>query len=218
MDDLQNKCLDNPKLRAMLDPATLASLIRQRRLDRNHAFMIELNPDLRNDYLSYLRLNVGEPADIELWRAELVARYLATANLGRWADKAWNARCRDRGGSPKGPPRREYFYDEDVIAMMNHAILHEPKPTPAAEFEANTRFAEATRQASFSLQLGIREIRLLAQRPWDGQRWLQAEYTAALQRLIEKGLLIHEVGQPPRLSAAGEHARAMLVISRHIVD
>ena len=99
--------------------------------------------------------------------------------------------------------------------------------TTATAKVARTRFAEATRSAAFSLTLGIREIRLLAQQIWDLDiasehwatlNWLPVGDVAAFQRLIDKGLVIHERGQKPRLSSAGTLTRALLVESNHIVE
>jgi hypothetical protein len=217
MTDVELKTLADPRLRSLLDPRDLKALRRRALLDRNRAFTDLMSWTTCRDYLSYVRLYHGDPNVVDLARPEIIARYCASKNLGRWSDLEDNVRRRCRG-TRTYPPKYWDIPEEDLTTMMNNAILHEPRPAPEAADEARTRFAEATRQASFSLQLGIREIRLLAARPWTTTRWLQPEYTAGLQRLIEKGLLIHEIGAPPRLSEAGELARRMLVLSRHIVD
>jgi hypothetical protein len=227
MTDVEIKVLANPKLQAMMDPHDL-KMLRQRAVLENRAFTDLLSPDIRNDYLAFVRMTVGIDvgitygsfqswSKIDLTDARLVARYLSSPNLGLWSSKEFNERRRYNGGRTY-PLTRTRIDEEEIETMSNHAVLHEPKPTPEAAVEANQRFAETTRQASFALTLGIREIRLLAAQPWKTTRWLQAEYTAGLQRLIEKGLLIHEIGAPPWLSEAGELVRRMLILSRHIVE
>jgi hypothetical protein len=47
---------------------------------------------------------------------------------------------------------------------------------------------------------------------------MQPSEVTALQKLIDKGLLLHEQGHPPRLSEAGRLLRRLLVLSRHIVE
>jgi hypothetical protein len=100
---------------------------------------------------------------------------------------------------------------------MNNATLLEARRHPDAR-AARDRFAEATRSAAFQLQLGVREIRLLATRPWADAHWLRTNDLAALQKLVDKGLLVHAQGKHPRLSEAGELTRRLLVLSRHIVE
>jgi hypothetical protein len=39
-----------------------------------------------------------------------------------------------------------------------------------------------------------------------------------MQRLVDKGLLVHTQGENPKLSEAGVLLRQLLVLSRHIVD
>ncbi len=196
--------------------------------EQNRAFTDLLSPELRNDYLSFVRMSIGpsvgyDRCTFEAWNtvdltaAELVARYCDSKNLGQWQGKEFNERRRISGRRTY-PLVRCRIEEEDIEAMMNNAILTKATPTPEASSEAQERFVEATRAASFSLSLGVREIRLLAARPWESTRWLKPEYTAGIQRLIEKGLLIHEVGSPPRLSEAGELVRRMLIVSRHICD
>lgn len=220
---------------AIIDPPDIETLVRDRewmasyaestqdmfrskaRDSRNRRFAAALSPGLRNDYLSYLRLHVGDPGKVEIADASLVARYCSTANLGLWSDREDNIRLRDRGSKTYRVRRRE-ISDEDIKTMMDHAIITEPAPIPRGEAESRTRFADATRQSQFSLNLGIREIRVLDHRPWTRARWLQPEYVAALQRLIQRGLVVHEPGEAPRLSEAGEHVRKLLVLSKHIVE
>lgn len=95
-------------------------------------------------------------------------------------------------------------------------------PTPIQRALEVTRetalanFRAATRSAAFTLQLGVREIRLLHERPW-GQAWgMQGAELAALQKLLEKGLLEHTYGESPVLSEAGHLVRQLLYLSRHV--
>lgn len=82
---------------------------------------------------------------------------------------------------------------------------------------AKRRFAEATRTATFSLALGIREIRMLQQQPWHDAWAMMPQELGTLQKLIDKGLLEHTDGESPRLSKAGWLMRQLLIHSGHIV-
>lgn len=89
------------------------------------------------------------------------------------------------------------------------------KVSPA---EARERFKQYTRSASFSLSLGIREIRILATRPWDPDREWQSVDLQALQRLCDKGL-VHTPEQQnvrPQPTEAGKLVRQLLVESGHV--
>jgi hypothetical protein len=83
--------------------------------------------------------------------------------------------------------------------------------------DAGDRFAQYTRQASFSLKLGIREIRMLQQQPWAIVWAMTPQELGTVQKLIDKGLLDHEFGNPPKLSKIGELTLQLLIESRHIV-
>lgn len=224
MTDVELQVLASPRLQALMDPHDLERLRRCAVLDRNQAFTSRLGPAAQHDYLAFVRMTWGglRPPHDDWWRyvdltdAALVAAYCASSWLGTWGDRAFNQWRRYSGGRTY-PLHRRAVPEEDIATMMNHSVLCDPKPAPAAS-EARDRFAEATRAASFSLQLGVREIRLLAAQPWVTTRWLRPEYTAGMQRLIQKGLLIHEAGSPPRLSEAGELTRKLLVVSRHVVE
>ena len=85
--------------------------------------------------------------------------------------------------------------------------------TPA---QALDRFKTYTRAASFAMSLGIREIRMLRERPW-GHAWaMQGSELDTLMKLIDKGLVEHTYGENPKLSEAGRLTRHLLVLSHHI--
>lgn len=83
-------------------------------------------------------------------------------------------------------------------------------------FTSVDRLKNYTRSASFSMQLGIREIRLLQAQPWNTSWGMQSVELAALHKLIDKGLLEHKVGETPRLTEAGKLMRQLLALSEHI--
>ena len=89
--------------------------------------------------------------------------------------------------------------------------------TVADEPTAVERFAEATRSAAFSLNLGVREVRMLAGNNFHHRNLYTASEHAAMQRLIDKGLLLKKDGEAPKLSEAGELVRRLMVISKHVV-
>jgi hypothetical protein len=228
MTDVERQVLANPRLRAMMDPHDLEMLRRRDVLERNCDFTALVGPDTRNDYLAFVRMTIGpfmrlhHDYDQELWRlvditeAALVARYCDSPCRGQWSAKEFNRRRRDNWGKTY-PLDRRIIPDEDITTMMNNATLLEARRHPNAA-QARDRFADATRAATFQLQLGVREIRLMATRPWLDAHWLRGTDLVALQKLIDKGLLIHVQGKSPKLSEAGELTRRLLILSRHIVE
>lgn len=82
--------------------------------------------------------------------------------------------------------------------------------------QAQQRFAEATRSTAFNLNLGIMEIRLLRDNNFQLVHRRSASELAALQRLVDKGMVLTEPGKKPTLSEAGRVTRELLVLSRHI--
>jgi hypothetical protein len=228
MTDAERTVLASPRLQAVMDPHDLEMLRRRAVLERNCDFTGLVGPDTRNDYLAFVRMTIGafmrleHRYDQELWRlvditeAAVVARYCDSPCRGQWSAKEFNRVRRDNGGKIYPLDRRD-IPDEDIAVLMNNATLLEARRHPDAP-AARDRFVEATRSAAFQLQLGIREIRLMAARPWVDAHWLRGNDLAALQKLIDKGLLIHVTGESPRLSEAGELTRRLLVLSRHIVE
>jgi hypothetical protein len=191
------------------------------RVDANARVLEGLSPATRADFLCYVRCCVvGGYADdyhtrIDFSDPGLIARYCAGAWRGTWSDRWFNVHRR-QAGCRTYPPKRRQTPDEDVTTLMNRAGF--PAPVTSTADEALDRLAEATRSAAFSLQLGVREIRLLGEQPWAKTHWMQPSEVTALQKLIDKGLLLHEQGHPPRLSEAGRLLRRLLVLSRHIVE
>ena len=174
----------------------------------------------RHDYLSFIDMTMPEyhsPTrhEIDITVPALMARYLAGRNRGRWQYLELNRRRRDNGFRVSRVTHHR-IPDEDIITMQNIVLLQARQHPNAAA--ARDKFAEATRTAAFSLQLGIREIRLMARQPWADAHWLASGELSAMQRLIDKGLLVHTQGENPRLSEAGELLRQLLVLSRHIVE
>ncbi len=222
LSDIERKCLENPKLRAMLDQETRERLIRNAFFEKNRRFLDLVSPDTRNDYLAFLRVNeLGYDYTFDVWKQvdltdpKRVARYCASNQRGLWTQREFNQRRRDSGRKTY-PLEARHIDEEDIATMMKHVTLAARMHPKASE--ARAKFAESTRSAAFTLALGIREIRLLGRNKWDDASWLQPHDVAALQRLIDKGLLIHEQGEAPRLSEAGELIRQLAVISNHIVE
>lgn len=192
---------------------------------RNDAFLRALSWTARVDFLGYLTVDLAyfhffSHSTGEICRdvtpPSVVAGYLRSKNIGRWQDLAFNQRRRANGGKVY-PVKTLTIPEEDLLAMQANITPLERRRQPDA-LDANDRFAEATRSAAFNLSLGIREIRLLATQPWSQAHWLRAADLVAMQKLIDKGLLIHELNQAPRLSEAGVLLRRLLVLSRHIVE
>jgi hypothetical protein len=85
------------------------------------------------------------------------------------------------------------------------------------EEPAEDRFTHYTRQATFCLKFGIREIRMLQQRPWHVCWAMTPTQLATVQKLIDKGILDHEYGHPPQITKVGTKTRELLVLSKHIL-
>lgn len=184
----------------------------------NARFTDPLDPDLRNDYLSFVRLKVGDPDTVRLDDPSLVARYIASTGRGRWEHREASMRRKALCGRPYKRRRGADFYEEDLLTMARQINLIARPTTPQAD-EARAKFAEATRTSAFLLQLGIREIKMLAGAPWDsGLDWIAPAEVAALQRLVDKGLVTHECGKTPVLTEAGRLTRRLCVLSRHISE
>jgi hypothetical protein len=83
--------------------------------------------------------------------------------------------------------------------------------------EALSRFVAFTRSNAFSLSFGVREIRLLADRPWHAAWSMRGSELDALHRLLGKGMLTHVYGQSPSLSEAGKLVRQLMILSRHVL-
>ena len=67
------------------------------------------------------------------------------------------------------------------------------------------------------MQLAVREIRLLSEDNWKRWHAFTPQELAAYHKLLDKGLVVREEGQVPKLSDAGEMTRRMLVLSKHII-
>ncbi len=226
LNDIERECVNNPALWEMLDEETKERLRRATFFEQNRRFLDLIGPDTRNDYMSFIRMTEvvyceGYSLNDSVWRTVdvtdpvRVARYCASKNRGLWSAKEFNQRRRYSDGRVY-PLKANDITEEDIATMMQHVTLA-ARMHPRAS-EARAKFAEATRSAAFTISLGIREIRLVGRNKWDDASWLQPSDVAALQRLVDKGLLIHEQGEAPRLSEAGELIRQLAVLSNHIVE
>lgn len=95
---------------------------------------------------------------------------------------------------------------------------HIDQALSCSQTEAVERFKTSTRAASFLLQLGIREIRVLQERGCTGDWNMPDVYLPALTSLLRKGLMHRQGGQHPVLSEAGTLTRHLLVLSGHIAQ
>lgn len=85
------------------------------------------------------------------------------------------------------------------------------------EGKAQERFSEATRSSSFSLGLGVREVRLIGENDFRKIGNRPTTELAAYQKLVDKGLVTHVEGEDPELSEAGKLVRQLLVLSNHVL-
>lgn len=88
---------------------------------------------------------------------------------------------------------------------------------------ATELFAESTRPNGYGLNLGIREIRMMAKRNIGYRKWLQPCELRALNSLISKGMVEERVASVSgesfsTLTEIGRLQRRLLVLSRHIVE